>query len=248
MSRIAVCSTLAISTVVVLAASVYHTQQQDASTPSKGGVVKIDLDPEYSGPVPPPWNKPATRGKSSKPLEIGGPNKVEWSNPIVAGGASFTAIAETEWTLQKRGDPHVPVRIQLLVANLTDAELVFPTFDTWHLRVKDPKGFDTNAGGGRDHTTFTAPIAIAKGGSYCFNFTNVLKWSNNSDQTFLINYDTSGHVTSFRLEHSGTYTLTVTYGSARGAESTKHDVPGRTRLWTGNITTPPIKVTVRDAR
>ena len=89
--------------------------------------------------------------------------RVRQSNPVTVNNTKFVAVAESNWEL---GEKNVPVEIQLHITNQSETELIFETFDSFGLGLKDSQGRRLQVTGGRNATCITRPFSIAKGASY----------------------------------------------------------------------------------
>ena len=91
------------------------------------------------------------------------------SKPVRLGDLEFVTVTESKWTGAPK-DPleSIPVELQLRITNLSDKEVVFPTFDTFAPVLSDAAGNDIRIGpgSGRDGTRVTPGIVLAPKGSF----------------------------------------------------------------------------------
>ena len=80
------------------------------------------------------------------------PARMRESKPATANEAKFVVIAETMWKPGKKLGRAVPIDIQLRITNDAKGEVVFPTFDTFGLRLIASDGKQIMPRGGRNVT------------------------------------------------------------------------------------------------
>jgi hypothetical protein len=93
------------------------------------------------------------------------PLRIRESKPVTVNDAKFVVVTEADWK-SGNSDKVVPVELQLRITNLSKGELIFPTFDTFGLRIKNTDGTNVIPRGGRRGTKLRQPILIPAGASY----------------------------------------------------------------------------------
>ena len=165
------------------------------------------------------------------------------SAPVSLNGLQFSVVAQTNWRpLKPPTSDHSlsdDLEIHLRVLNLTREPIVFPTFDTFRIVIKNADGTIIRMGGGRDWTEFTAPIMIPPGVGFSISRKAVLKWNNPKVMNFLY-FDGTGNVQSIpNFTSPGNYK--ISFQIASGHRRTRihevvQDVPvGEIRAWQGAV-------------
>jgi hypothetical protein len=211
---------------------------EGSSLVKREGMAKIEPGVGYPGAVPPPFHLPPIRIQSSEPIEV--------------NGARFTGVVTSDWILRQKGDPVERIYTQLLITNLTDTDLIFPTYDTWYIIIKTDRGADVSLGGSRDWSGFTPAIAIPKGATYCLDMRSMLEWSDKKAINYLITRDPSGTITHFPFAAGGTFTFSVNYANQPsihdGTEVEKAGFPKSSTYWSGHVVTTPVEFKVHEAK
>jgi hypothetical protein len=184
--------------------------------------------------------------------------RIRESEPVTVNQATFVLAAESNW---KTGGSVVPIDIQLRITNASRNELLFPTFDSIVLSVKDPAGrwIMPGAGSGRNATVFTRPVVLAPGASYAIGAeSSVLyrRWAElhghkETNAATLRYYDGTGWVGTYGPLVSGRYSLELWYGVSRNGSLSKiwekqHRKPGLPPTWVGHATTSNLSVDILD--
>lgn len=164
------------------------------------------------------------------------------SASIEQNSARFVVIAETTWKAKKTGC--VPIEIQLRLTNLNKNEVVFPTFDTFGMRIKTPEGKLVKIRGGRNFTKLTRPVIVAPGGTYCLCRSAELHWDSDDRSGTLIYYDGTGAEMAHGPLKAGKYSLIFWYRT-KGLDTAVHreleKSTGEIPAWTGTVITRKVQ-------
>ena len=129
------------------------------------------------------------------------------SKPVVTNGLEFIAAVEDEWVGYKPNYGQASIQVQLFIHNVTDKPLLFPTFDTFGIIIKDGSGKDIGTGWGRDGTLATKSVIIDPGARYCLSRRAELKWNADGKSRTFIYYDGTGSESTYGPLTAGRYTL-----------------------------------------
>ena len=135
------------------------------------------------------------------------------------------------------------MEVRLLIRNTTSEPLLFSTFDTFRIMLKDSKGHAVEAHGGRDETLRTKPVVIDAGAKYCLFGKAMLSWNDAKTRKFTY-YDGTGMVLSFFPLASGEYTLQ--FRCKVSDKSSTQDGDGTIKRWTGNAVTNEVRFKIVD--
>src|SRR5207302_5274562 len=97
------------------------------------------------------------------------PLRIRESKPVIVHDARFVVVAQTDWKPGKpsRGLPvAAPIEIQLHITNLSKNEVLFPTFDTFGIRILTADGNELKPHGKPNGANPTAPLLLPAGASY----------------------------------------------------------------------------------
>lgn len=180
------------------------------------------------------------------------PIRIHESKPVTVNDAQFVVAAQAEWT-GGRDRSTIPVEIQLRITNLSKTDVLFPTFDTFGVRVLNSDGETiTLSGGGRSLTILTRPILLLPGASYTLGSENAphgsfrraeLRWDAKTETSELWYYDGTGSGYSFGSLKPGEYKLAFRYRvDSSGPLKTKQDQA----TWLGKVLTDPVAIQIRD--
>ena len=137
------------------------------------------------------------------------------SKPVVDNGLEFIAAAEDEWVCFNPPYGRGPIQVQLFIHNITDKSLLFSTFDTFGIHIKEKSGKYIRAGGGRDGTFVTKSVIIDPGAKYCLSRKAELVWNADGKSRTFIYYDGTGTVATYGPLTADTYTLSFYCGYQR---------------------------------
>lgn len=130
------------------------------------------------------------------------------SKPVATNGLEFVAAVEDEWFCP---NPlpygQSPIHAQLFMHNLTNKPLLFSTYDTFGIRIKDASGNVVAEGTNRDGTRMTKSVVIGPGGKYCLSRNAKLGWNTDGKSHTFAYYDETGGETTARSLSAGSYTL-----------------------------------------
>ena len=114
------------------------------------------------------------------------------------------------------------IQVQLFIHNVTDKPLLFSTFDTFGIIIKDGSGKDIVARGGRDGTRVTKSVIIDPGARYCLSRRAELNWSADGKSSTFIYYDGTGSEATYGPLTAGRYTLSFWCESSEESVRAEH--------------------------
>jgi hypothetical protein len=123
-------------------------------------------------------------------------------------------VAEVEW--KNAGAGASSIELDLLIANQSKSDLVFPTFDTFGVLLKRADGTEIPPEGGRDRTAYTRPVLISAGSIYCVRREAQLRWDNKNCAPTLIYDDGTGASWSYGPLKAGKYKISFWSSTANG--------------------------------
>jgi hypothetical protein len=164
------------------------------------------------------------------------------SKPVVENGLEFVAAVEDEWVCFNSGRD--PIQVQLFIRNVTDKPLLFQTFDTFGIRIKEKSGKQIQVGGGRDVTLRTKSVIIEPGARYCLSRNAELVWNADGKSRTFIYYDGTGTVVTSGPLTAGGYTLSF-YCHYEEKTALKNDDAKFSR-WTGNVESKEVVFNIMD--
>jgi hypothetical protein len=175
------------------------------------------------------------------------PIRICTSKSVTVNDAKFVAMAEVNWKAEKC-EP-TPIEIHLQITNLKKQDLVFPTFDTFGLKMTRMNGTEIKPTGGRDHTILTRPVLIGAGTSYSLCRRAELHWDVQTSSTELLYYDGTGMVISYGPLGAGQYKLSFWYSTTK----VNSDIHRQARMpvdnvtvWSGDVATLEVLIEVRE--
>jgi hypothetical protein len=172
------------------------------------------------------------------------PIRVAESKPVTVNDAKFVAVAQTEWRAHDVRDmPWVrsAVEVQFRITNLKKTDIVFPTFDTFGLTIRNGEGKDMLVDRGRKVTVITSPALIAPGVSYTLWSKSELRWDSASKSSELLFYDGTIAVATYRLP-AGKYKVSFWYSTAHRAGKEPPEDLGNAEVWSGSAQTQPVDI------
>jgi hypothetical protein len=183
------------------------------------------------------WSVPALADPYPKPFRV-----VE-SKPVIVNDAKFVAVVQTGWKARDKSGARRVVEVQLSITNLKKTDVVFPTFDTFGLTIKNADGKDMLVGWGRDATIVTRPVLIAPGTTYTLCPRAELHWDSVSKSSELLFYDGTLSEAAYRLP-AGKYRLSFGYSTAQRAGRKSPEKLGNAPVWAGYAQTPAVEIEI----
>lgn len=177
------------------------------------------------------------------------PLRIEESKPVTMNDARFVAVAQTQW---QPGRPHpavpivAPIDIQLRITNLSKRDILFPTFQTFGIRVLKADGKEVKSRGGRDGTTVTGPLALPGGASYALCRRAELRWDEKTQAPELVYYDGTGSESIIGPLAPGPYKLVFWYAAA--PDRLAKPKSGATAIWVGEVVTNEVRIQVLNGK
>jgi hypothetical protein len=167
------------------------------------------------------------------------------SKPVTANEVQFVTIAETDWPTGQRIDP---VDIQLRITTLSKTDLLFPTFDTFVIKLTTAAGKAIAHRSGRDGTRLTKPLLIPKGASYTLARKAELQWDDKTGEIKLYYWDGTGSVSTLGPLPPGDYKLSFVYSTSPHASNAINKIrdrkEGNAQIWKGDVVTGPVLIKV----
>jgi len=174
--------------------------------------------------------------------------EIHKSKPVEVNGLTFVAATEAQWPVRLGASK--PVVIQLWITNSSDHDLIFRTFDTVWLKIKDDAGADVFSSYGRDGTMASPSVLIHAGDTYCLALKPTLAWPKNptlhpdnlridsKDKLRGVSFtDGTGAYFFFELPKAGAYELAFEIRSSEEkAELEAKKLKGQT-VWSGKTAT-----------
>jgi hypothetical protein len=171
------------------------------------------------------------------------------SQPVEISGLEFVAAVQSQMIVYS-GGKELAVQIQLLITNRTKTDLVFRTFDTFGVTLKDAHETPLPAHGGRDGTIASPSVLIPAGETYCLSREAKLFWKLPYSSTLhpgtsaLFYWDGTGMETYFDLPSAGTYFLAFAFESS-DKDSTREKLElGGLPVWSGKGSTKDVSFEV----
>ena len=129
------------------------------------------------------------------------------SRPTLVNGLEFVAVVETQWCGTSKPE------IQLQITNRSNKKILFPTFDTFSLRVKSSDGANVLGGPHRKATRRTQPILLLPGTRYSLIRETSLDFDEQSQSYRFMYKDGTGGCQSNRPPmKKGSYVLSFWFG------------------------------------
>ena len=131
----------------------------------------------------------------------------ESSKPTLVNGLEFVAVVQTQWCGTSKPE------IQLQITNRSNRKILFPTFDTFDLRVKSSDGANVLAEPLRERTRRTQPVLLLPGTRYSLIRETTLDFDEQSQSYKFIYADGTGSSTSNHIPmKKGSYVLSFWFG------------------------------------
>lgn len=164
------------------------------------------------------------------------------SKPVKCNGLEFMAAAETKWNCFKPPFGEDDVIVQLYIKNRTSHPIIFPTFDTFGIHIKDAAGHELPVGGGRNKTWRTKVVLLDANATFCLCRKAVLGWNHNGIRTFTY-WDGTGTVADYKMPSAGEYTLSFW---CQNKPQKKAKQASKFPIWNGEVKTNPVAFKVVD--
>jgi hypothetical protein len=181
------------------------------------------------------------------------PIRIQESKPVTVNEAQFVLVAQTNWKPGKPGNPNepkvgplvAPVEIQLRITNVGKGEVLFPTFQTFGVRILDADGKEVKPRSIRKGETSTRPVILPAGASHSFCPRVELRLEEETKASELVYFDGTGSESVFGPLAPGGYKLVCWYSSSADKEGNQKI--GETAKWIGEAVTDEVLINVGDA-
>ena len=141
-------------------------------------------------------------------LALPGAMRVIESRPIIVNDAKFVLVAEKVWTPGKPRTDYekfmrftasgVPIDIQLHITNVSANALIFPTKNSFGVKLSDAAGKEMSPRVSQKKKLFeTKPMSIAGGATFAICRNAQLRWSEETKMSELTYFDGTGAATAF---------------------------------------------------
>ena len=164
------------------------------------------------------------------------------SKPIVSNGLEFIAATEAEWVCFNSSSGQDPIEVQLYIRNCTSQPMLFSTFDTFDIIIKDSSGHEINESGGRDGTLRTKTVLLDANSSHCLCRKAVLQWNGNKSRTFTY-WDGTGSWSVYGTLFAGEYSLSFWCRRSQKETSGRNDAWA---TWYGDVQTNLVSFKIVD--
>jgi hypothetical protein len=177
------------------------------------------------------------------------------STPVAVKGLEFVAAVQSQ-CIVLTGGKELPVEVQLLITNRSGHDLVFRTFDTFSVLLKDAGGKELPGYWDRNGTIATLSVLIRAGDTYClsrkaelwwklggFGSTNEqnhqagLGWKPQGTQSGFFYWDGTGMETYFTPVKPGHYALSFRIVSSKKDSARETQKLEGLPVWFGDTTT-----------
>lgn len=163
------------------------------------------------------------------------PREIVESPPVEKNNAQFVIAADAQWKFSS--DP-TPIDVQLRISNLSKEDMVFRTFDSFHLMLTDKKGKSIRVSGGRDATRYTAPVQIPPGATIALCHQAELHTESKTGNRFDY-FDGTGSWASYGPLKPDGYSLSFAYV---GSSNTKYPNEAHPQLWRGAVMSKAVAI------
>ncbi|MCX7009294.1 MAG: hypothetical protein NTY53_18950 [Kiritimatiellaeota bacterium] len=180
------------------------------------------------------------------PVSAGGPHHTRMveAKPVAMHGLEFIAAVEAEWVCYNPPIGEDPIQVQLFIRNTTREPMLFPTFDTFGISLKDSHGKEIKPTGGRDSAYRTKSVIIEAGGRYCLSRKAELSWNPDGKTRSFAHYDGTGTVVHYGPLATGSYTLS--FWCARSEDKPVLDEDAKIATWDGKLVTKEVAFKIVD--
>jgi hypothetical protein len=177
--------------------------------------------------------------------DITEPLRIRESKPVTVKDAQFVLVAQSNWR-PGRPDPSfplaAPLEIQLHITNLTKSDLLFPTWNTFGLRIFKADGTEVKPRAAGKATTRTRPLVLAGGVSYALRRRAELRWDEKAKASELLYCDGTGVESRFGPLPVGEYKLVGWYSVSPDKQAKPK--PGDAPIWIGEVVTKEVRIQV----
>lgn len=176
------------------------------------------------------------------------PIRIGESKPVTVNGAKFVLVAQTDW---KPGKPDkvfpmvAPIEIQLHITNLSKNDVIFPTFETFGVKISNADGEEVRPLRLRKGGNVTSPVLIPAGASYSLCPRGELRWDEKTKASELIYFDGAGSQSVIGPLEPGRYKLVFWYSVS--PENGEKQKIGHGATWLGEAITKEVVVEVLDS-
>lgn len=181
------------------------------------------------------------------------------SKPVEVNGLEFVAATQSQW-LAKVGGSIWPIEVQLLITNKSGNDLVFRTFDTFSVVLKNADGAKIPDDGGRDGTMVSLSVLIRARDTYSLARKAELwwkippypssgtigfgrgpiGWTLDGKTCAFFYWDGTGYEHSFKPLQPGRYSLSFDIDSSEQDAARETRKLGGLPVWSGTATTKEV--------
>src|SRR5262249_53500195 len=175
------------------------------------------------------------------------PIRIRESKPVTVKDAQFIVVAQTDWkpAYADMSFPMVaPIAIQLRITNLGRGDVVFPTFQTFGIRISDADGNEVKSQMVRKGDFSTRPVLLPGGASHSLCPRAELRWDEKTKASELIYFDGTGANSVIGPLAPGRYKLVFWYSVLPHKEA-KQKI-GEPPTWVGEVVTDDVLIDVGD--
>jgi hypothetical protein len=139
-------------------------------------------------------------GRATAQPALPGVLRVSESKPVTVNDVRFVVVAESDW---RQGRPSgntpiaAPLDLQFHIANLGKGAVLFPTQDTFGVKLWTADGKELKARTERKGDMASGPVLLPAGGSGSLYRRAELRWGEKTGDLELAYYDGTGAETSF---------------------------------------------------
>jgi hypothetical protein len=175
------------------------------------------------------------------------PIRIHESNPVTVKDAQFIVVAQTDW---KPANPDIsfpmvaPIEMQLRIANLGRSDVIFPTFQTFGIRISDADGKEVKPHYIRKGDFSTRPVLLPAGVSHTLCPRAELRWNEKAKASELIYFDGTGSNSVIGPLACGRYKLAFWYSVSPSKEGKQKT--GEPATWVGEVVTDDVLIEVID--
>jgi hypothetical protein len=176
------------------------------------------------------------------------PIRIAESKPVTVNDAEFVVVAQTNWKPPKTDKffPMVaPIEIQLRITNLGKNDAIFPTFQTFGVKITDAGGTEVKPRNIRVGDFSTRPVLLAKGLSHWLCPRAELRWDEKAKASELVFFDGTGSESVFSPLPAGRFKLSFWYSAA--ADKKAKQKMGEPFAWVGEAATREVFIEVGDS-
>ncbi len=178
------------------------------------------------------------------------PLRIQESKPVTVNEAQFVTVAQTQWIPGKPWSDSTaeikcnfaPLDLQLRITNLARSAVLFPTVNSFGVRLFDAAGKEVKARDHRNGTSITRPALLPAGAPYSLWRRAELHWDEKAKASELVYYDGTGAQSSIGPLAAGRYKLVFWYmvGPEKGAPRKS----GAVATWAGEVVTEAVTIEI----